>query len=298
MRKCETCGTEFDGNFCPGCGKPADQNGNPGGGNPPPNAYDDSSNKDKKPFYTKWWFWAVAAVLLFAIIGGLGNNDNEPGMPGGITTTTAGQQTSKSTTTAPPVTTTTTINMASVEKEYTLSDGYYTAGIDLPVGKCNLTAVSGDGNVSSSNLLSGGINAMFGVDKSGTGLYTSSFTGLKMDKKVVLHISGGLTIKITYTAITDSFVGRTANESKAVTLTDGNYDAGTDFPEGVYTIKAVSGKGNISSSNLIQGGVNEMFGIDDTGMYTAEVKHVSLPKGTTLTISGGLTIKLIPVTNG
>ena len=38
-------------------------------------------------------------------------------------------------------------DLSAVETEYTLGAGYYTAGIDLPVGKCNLTAVSGNGNI-------------------------------------------------------------------------------------------------------------------------------------------------------
>ena len=59
----------------------------------------------------------------------------------------------------------------------------------MPVGKCNLTAVSGNGNINSSNLLNGGVNEMFGVDD-GNDLYESSFNGLKMKENVVFHKLG------------------------------------------------------------------------------------------------------------
>ena len=58
---------------------------------------------------------------------------------------------------------------------------------------------------------------------------------------------------------------------------------------------AVSGKGNISSSNLYDGGLNEIFGVDaDSNLYIGQFTNVSLDKGVTLKISGGLTVKLIP----
>ena len=157
--------------------------------------------------------------------------------------------------------------------------GYYTAGIDLPVGKCNLTAVSGNGNINSSNLLKGGVNEMFGVDD-GNDLYESSFNGLKMKENVVFHISGDVVVQVSYTEVTGGMTGREYDESQAVELGSGNYTAGTDFPAGTYTVTAVDGTGNVSSSNLLDGGMNEIFGVDDgNGLYTSEVKNVEFSDG-------------------
>jgi hypothetical protein len=55
-----------------------------------------------------------------------------------------------------------------------LSSGHYTAGIDFPAGTYDIVAVSGGGNVSSSNMFSGGINAIMGVDTS-SGMYEQVF---------------------------------------------------------------------------------------------------------------------------
>ena len=168
------------------------------------------------------------------------------------------------------------------------------AGVDLPVGKCNLTAVSGNGNVSSSNMFNGGINAMFGVDD-GNGLYESSFNGLKMKENVELKISGDVVVQVSYTEVTGGMSGREYDESAAVELGSGNYTAGTDFPAGTYTVTAVDGTGNVSTSNLYDGGMNEMFGVDDgNGLYTPEVKNVELSDGVELKVSG-VNIRLVPV---
>jgi hypothetical protein len=185
-------------------------------------------------------------------------------------------------------------DFSDVAAEYELSAGNYTAGIDIPAGKSNVVAVSGTGNLSSSNMFSGGINEMFGVDD-GNGFYTESFNGLKLSEGDVLTVSGRLTIKMEYTDIQSNVVERIYGEENKITLTDGNYEAGVDFPEGTYNIAAVSGAGNLSSSNMFEGGVNEMFGIDDEmGFYTEETKHIPFPAGTALEISGGLTVDLVP----
>lgn len=52
-------------------------------------------------------------------------------------------------------------------KTKTLSNGNYTAGVDFDGGTYDLIAVNGGGNVSSSNLYKGGINAIMGVADDG-----------------------------------------------------------------------------------------------------------------------------------
>ena len=84
--KCNHCGAEFEGNFCPECGaraesqspatpppiqQPAANRQNPVppvGGNVA--AYQ-KPKKPKKPIYKKWWFYVIAAVALIAIISAI-----------------------------------------------------------------------------------------------------------------------------------------------------------------------------------------------------------------------------------
>lgn len=283
--KCPTCGTEYSGDVCPNCG------------------YSNNGNKPKKPLQKRWWFWALIAVVVIAIIGAIVGNGGESNSPqtdpsGQVTEPTSTNQTSKptETTEATQETTKPTETTEPIETVYELADGHYTAGIDIPIGKCDVIALEGNGNLSSSNLFTGGINEMFGV-KDDTGYYTESFTGLKLPEGTVLTVSGGLKVQLTFTSVEGGFSGRTYHEDQAIDLASGNYEAGVDFEAGVYKIVAASGSGNLSSSNIFDGGVNEMFGVDDgSGWYTPEIQNVTLTEGVELTVSGGLTIKLIPAT--
>ena len=78
-------------------------------------------------------------------------------------------------------------------------------------------------------------------------------------------------------------------------FSSGNYTAGIDFPAGKYDIVAVSGGGNVSSSNAFDGGINAVMGTEDKNelmdMYEQEYSNIDLPDGTTLSISG-VTVRL------
>lgn len=54
--KCEKCGNEYEGNFCPNCGK---------------------APKQKKPVLKKWWFWVIVVVLVLAIFSAMGGETTE-----------------------------------------------------------------------------------------------------------------------------------------------------------------------------------------------------------------------------
>lgn len=82
-------------------------------------------------------------------------------------------------------------------------------------------------------------------------------------------------------------------EAKTITLGNGNYEAGVDFEAGNYDVIAVSGAGNVSSSNMFSGGLNAMMGTTDPEWYETEYKNIKLPKGTTLSVDG-VKIKLVP----
>lgn len=166
--------------------------------------------------------------------------------------------------------------------EYILTTGFYTAGIDIPVGKCNVSAVSGSGNITSSDY---GINEVFGTERGDV----ASFKGLKLPRDVTVEISGRLTIKLVYKTVDDGISGRTYNITGAMDISAGNYAAGTDFKAGTYNLEAVSGTGNICTGDIE---VNEVFGLDEEDVH--EIKNVYLPEGAELSIDGNLTIKLIP----
>lgn len=82
-------------------------------------------------------------------------------------------------------------------------------------------------------------------------------------------------------------------DAKSVTLSNGNYIAGTDFDAGTYDIVAISGGGNVSSDNMFTGGINAIMGTANDGFYEKEYKNIKLPTGTTLSIDG-VKIKLVP----
>lgn len=77
-------------------------------------------------------------------------------------------------------------------------------------------------------------------------------------------------------------------------LSSGHYTAGIDFPAGKYNVTAISGTGNVSTSNMFSGGMNAMMGESGTDeMYEQEFKNAEFKNGTTLSISG-VEIELTP----
>lgn len=261
MKKCKKCGAELTDNakVCPNCSAKV------------------GSGKKVLAFI-------LIAIIVLAIIGAVnsGDSENQPNTPGISQGANENNDSGNK------------VDLSKVAKEYTLSSGYYTAGVDIPVGKCDVIAVSGTGNLSSSNLWSGGINEMFGVDD-GSGYYTESFKGLELPENATLNVSGRLKIKLTYNELKSGYTGRTYDESAAITLGSGNYTVGSDLKEGTYKVVAVSGNGNIYSSNLFSGGINEVFGIDDgSGYYNKEFVNLQLEKDVTIEIKGNLKVKFIP----
>lgn len=260
----------------------------------PDNPQDTQPTKSK-PWYKRWWLWVIIGVVVIGLIsiiagGGGSKSGRESNNQTQQNVINDNETAAETETTTQP----TTEDLSQIETVYELGNGNYTAGIDLPIGKCNVYAVSGTGNVSSSNMFSGGMNEMFGIDE-GEGWYTDSFNGLSMDKDVVLTVSGGVTIRLEYTDVKKGYSGRTYAEEEGFELSGGNYIAGEDFPAGTYRITASYGTGNLYSTNIFNGGVNEMFGIDDgMGWYTDRIDNVELPDGEELQISGGLGVWMVP----
>lgn len=95
--------------------------------------------------------------------------------------------------------------------------------------------------------------------------------------------------------------GNVSLSTNEVILQNGNYVSGTDFPAGTYDIFAISGSGNVFSSNAYEGGINAMMGIEDNPTFSeywsTEYQNVYLPEGTSLQVIGSmgtLEIKLVP----
>lgn len=277
----------------------------------------------KRPAYQRWWFWLLIVVVIAAGASMLG--EGEPTSPSDSSSTlseigdgTTGKQHMDSSldasgSTGPTGTSELDTTASSESSEgpttgessdelidpddrvFVLAAGHYTAGIDLPSGRCDVCALSGEGNLSSTNMFSGGINEMFGIDD-GSGFYVETFSGLTLPEGTVLSVGGTLMVEMTYSQIDTGYSGRLYDEQSTIELTSGNFIAGEDFPAGIYSIEAVSGQGNLSSSNMFSEGVNEMFGVDDgSGFYLPRIEHVRLSDGTELSASSGVVIRLIPV---
>ena len=175
--------------------------------------------------------------------------------------------------------------------EIDLSAGNYIAGKDVPVGTYNITATSGSGNVSSSNMYNGGLNEVMGAENDG--ISQQAFNGLAMDENVTLSVGGNVVIHlVSEDAQTGNVTARGEASGTPVDLQAGNYTSGTDFPAGTYTIVATGGSGNVSSSNMYNGGLNEVMGNDGFGI--TQFNNAVLPEGETLSVSG-TTVQLVPV---
>lgn len=217
---------------------------------------------------------ALVAIIVIGIIGSvLGGNDNKPA-----------SNTPKNTSAS---------SKAPILEPYSinLSSGHYTAGIDIPAGTYNVTAVSGAGNVSSTNMYSGGMNSI--MAPKADDLHIAEFKNLKLPEGETLSVSG-VTIKLDSDEVDKSNISeRTGNTAKEITLSDGNYTAGKDFDPGTYDISWVKGSGNVASDNMFASGLNVIIGEKEDSLHITRFENASFEKDNTLTISG-VTIKMTP----
>lgn len=174
---------------------------------------------------------------------------------------------------------------------FELSSGNYTAGIDYPSGKYNITALSGSGNVISDNMFDGGINAMMGTEDDE--LFEKEYKNIKLTEGTVLSVSGGVKIRIDCEKPESGVVAREQTNTETISLSNGNFVSGEDFPAGVYDVVATDGSGNVMTDNMYEGGLNAIMGVNDDSFSEKEYKNINLPEGVTLTISG-VDINLVP----
>lgn len=82
-------------------------------------------------------------------------------------------------------------------------------------------------------------------------------------------------------------------ELKEYVFGSGNYTCGEDFEPGKYNVVAIEGNsGNVITSNLFDGGINEVMGLD-TSWAIQEINNIEFKDKMTLEIRG-IKIKLIP----
>lgn len=309
MAKCQHCGKEFNGNFCPECGTPAptptsEQFSNQSSSNEQdytpgqlyiPKLEDEPIVRKKLPG------WAVALIsvgallfiiAIFAATNNTNNKDDDKTLSASSAPTYSSpaktpSYSTPSSSSQPPVSSKPEAITQPFEIE--LGAGNYAAGIDIPVGVYNLVAVSGSGNVFSTE----GLNEIM----SGTpdDFYIQTYNNANLPFKAVLRVSGDLVVKLTSEkAYVDNLSPRTNSLTEPVTLSSGNYTAGVDFLAGIYDIRLVQGSGNVISS---EAGVNEIFGSNTDYGYIKSFKNAPFTEGAELEISG-VTIELVPSVAG
>lgn len=181
------------------------------------------------------------------------------------------------------------------------SSGHYISGLDFPAGTYDVFAVSGGGNVSSTNLLEGGMNSMMATKDFVVGMdddmYVEALEAIDLPEGVRVFVDG-MTVEMTSDQLSqDHYAPRVGDDTESIHLQAGLYVAGTDFEPGVYTLRALAGQGNVSTSNALDGGVIGMMGIesDPEHYYHEKYSNIELPEGTSLTIEGLEEVALIPV---
>ncbi|SMC38053.1 hypothetical protein [Papillibacter cinnamivorans] len=229
----------------------------------------------------------ISSLLIVGLLGGCGGSSSPSGGGSSATKTPVPTETPKT---------------ISVDME--LGSGNYTSGIDFPEGKYDIEAISGGGNVSSSNVFSGGINAIMGTEEKnkevGTEMYEQLYENIDLPEGDVLSVSGGVVVRISCDkASGDALKTRNQEITETVDLGNGNFVSGDDFPAGIYDIVAVKGGGNVSTDNMYSGGINAIMGTAAAdaemggGFYELQYKNIDLSEGVTLTIDG-VKIQLVP----
>lgn len=187
-----------------------------------------------------------------------------------------------------------TVSTKKILKTVTLQTGYYTAGVDIPAGVFDVTALAGIGFISSENdsaNLRGPEYKKTDFDE-----YSRSYRNFKIGKGDILEVRD-LKVKLSYSKITLIASGRQYDKSAAIKLTPGHYKVGTDIEPGRYCVKYISGGGGYVGSSRYTGTCimdANMDGDPNTGDYGNYVSNVILKKGEKIEITSGLSVLFIP----
>ena len=182
---------------------------------------------------------------------------------------------------------------------FTLSNGTYTAGMDIPEGKYKLVAKHGYGDVYSSNEEMGideymeAEDLIDDSDEDNESATEFSNLVLKIGDKVTIEDSLVLEFSSKNTNLTQSIVRKEIG--KEIILKKGVYTCGKDFEIGVYDIVLVEDSGNIEiEENDI--GNSYFFGSNYDDIR--EIKNYNFKIGEKIHVYGkDFVIKLSPSKN-
>ncbi|WP_338942618.1 hypothetical protein KST27_05295 [Fusobacterium nucleatum] len=182
---------------------------------------------------------------------------------------------------------------------FTLSNGTYTAGMDIPEGKYKLVAKHGYGDVYSSNEKMGideymeAEDLIDDSDEDNESATEFSNLILKIGDKVTIEDSLVLEFSSKNANLTQSIVRKEIG--KEVTLKKGVYTCGKDFEIGIYDIVLVEDGGKIEiEENDIGNSYFFGFNYDDI----REIKNYNFKIGEKIHVYGkDLVIKLSPSKN-
>ena len=184
-----------------------------------------------------------------------------------------------------------------IASTYVLKEGYYTAGIDIPAGIFDVTAIAGIGFIYSdngaANLRGPEINK---DDISEYDDYSKDFRNYRLPKGDILEVTG-VQVKIVYSEIHSDVKGRSYDEKLGTKLTPGYYVVGKDIAPGRYCVKYVSGGGGYVTTENGSGDCNINANLDgdpSTGEYVDYVSNIIIVKGETIEVTSGLTVLFIP----
>ena len=179
-------------------------------------------------------------------------------------------------------------NTTTQHYEIDLSAGYYTIGMDIPVGTYHISSVSGSGNV---YCRGGDLNEIFG------GSYgIAEYNNFSAKQDAILSISSDVVIRLTSeNANLGAMISRTVLESfNWVEAPAGVYTVGIDIPEGCYHVYALSGSGNahVSDNGHNDGDLNEIFAVSrDYSGYITDFYNLYLYDGNELEITSDLLLR-------
>lgn len=223
--------------------------------------------------------------LVFCIIAGVtsGSGKAAPTAASPSSAVVSSQATSKTATTSKAAVSSAA---SSVKVDKTLESGFYTVGVDIPAGTYNFKAVSGGGNVSTSDV---SVNEIMGTADKGSN-YQATFNNAKLSNGIVLDIAG-VSVEVTCdNASGAALKPRNQSITGVKQFAAGNYTAGKDFTAGTYDLVVVSGGGNVSTAD---GKLNAIMGTDSDDSYLKNYHNVEFKDGAVLNISG-VTISLTP----
>lgn len=181
------------------------------------------------------------------------------------------------------------LSSGNYEEKHFLTAGTYRAGGEIPVGKADLTAVSGAGSfcVKNKHVKDWTIGNPIGAT---SGFQPSRFRNLAINKGDILEINGSVKVMLSPPQVIE--------ETMEEDLEPGTYRFGVDVPPGKYHLEVVSGEGNVV---LVESGKDDYTFFQEMAqsdpLKADSWKNVKCTESHELWVNGSLIVKLKP-TNG